>query len=66
MELADTDVPGLPERMAASSRIDDPSTELKQKGFVRLVTETFQSQTVTMGGKDAIELNRRVDSGVKF
>jgi hypothetical protein len=52
--------------MAASSRIDDPSTELKQKGFVRLVTETFQSQTVTMGGKDAIELNRRVDSGVKF
>jgi hypothetical protein len=64
MGVAQIDIPGVQSTMAASSRIDAPSTAQQSLGFVGKVPETFQSSTVLTA--DNYALNRAFDSEAKI
>jgi hypothetical protein len=58
--MADIKIAGLPETMAASSRVTSPSPELATLGFVGKVDEVFKSQTAPL--PNGYQLLRDVDS----
>ncbi|RKP44956.1 hemagglutinin repeat-containing protein [Trinickia fusca] len=66
MGVAQINIPGVQQTMAASSQIANPTEAQQALGFVGQVQETFPSSSVWTGGNDPVLLNRSVDSEAKI
>ncbi|GJI97217.1 hypothetical protein RugamoR57_39350 [Duganella caerulea] len=64
MGIAQIDIPGLPNQMVASSRIDVPTAKQLELGFVGKTTETFASTSVPNAAGELI--HRGPDSEAKI
>lgn len=64
--VAQIDIPGIQPMMAASSRIESPTSSQRNLGFVGEVPETFPSSVVPIGSVPPVFINRSIDSEAKI